>query len=298
MNFFTKYYSRFNPLHNSYSIVHYKHYYNWEIVFLKYMNEYNNNNNLIKKINKGAGCSRSGNNYEKKVWNFCKNCKWIGAERWFNTQSISQLAGSGAGNDIECNYLESNDVPIEIKRPTPDWMQCSIEYSTCGKWQGKQNSKIPEKCRDVFNNILYNNVLYNGDVPPFMTSKITHDEWCKIKSESNKWDDFYIEIPSDTIRKLYHLKGCKYIQIDGYGLYKLDDDVCNFDVPLFDIAQRMRIRTKIHSKKNSKGFCTLSVTAACQPVRLKDLVKSKYSLDDKDKIPAQLEYVLSNDNNF
>ena len=292
MNYNPTSFQQITTFYKCYSTIMYKNY--WEIMFLKYMNEYNK---VLVNKNKGSGCSKSGNNYEKKVWNVCKNCKWIGTEKMFNTQSISQLAGSGAGNDIECDYLLQNDVPIEIKRPTPDWMQCSIEYAN-GKWQGKENSKIPKECREVFNDILSSHVLYDGVVPPFMVGKITHDEWCKIKLETSKWDDIYIEIPPDTIRKLYRLKGCKYIQIDGYGLYNLCDDICKFDVPLFDIVQRLRIRPKIHSKKNKKGFCTLSVTAACQPVRLKDLVQSNYSLDDKDKLPKPLEYVLSNDNNF
>ena len=122
-----------------------------------------------------------------------------------------------------------------------------------------------------------------------MKRSITHEEWKKIKKETNKWNDKYYDIPPDTIRKLYLSKGCKYIQISQYGLYHLQEDVCNFGVPLFEIKQRFRIRTKVHSKKNKSGFCTLSVTCACQPINIKNLNKSNYSLDTKSRLPYKLK---------
>lgn len=97
-------------------------------------------------------------------------------------------------------------------------------------------------------------------------------------------------MPKDTIQKLYKAKGCNYIQIsNGFGLYHLGEDICNFDVPLFDVEQQLRVRTKIHQRKNKKGYCNLSVTIACKPKKIKkDLIKSKYSLDDKTKLPINL----------
>ena len=62
------------------------------------------------------------------------------------------------------------------------------------------------------------------------------------------------------------------------------------NVPLFDLEQQLRIRTKIHTKKNKKGFCSLSVTAACQPKNIKELILSQYTLDNKDKLPGNLIY--------
>jgi len=49
---------------------------------------------------------------------------------------------------------------------------------------------------------------------------------------------------------------------------------------------------KIDFIKNKKGFCTLSVTIACQPKNIKHLIKSKYSLDNKDKLPHSLIYKI------
>jgi hypothetical protein len=71
-------------------------------------------------------------------------------------------------------------------------------------------------------------------------------------------------------------------------LYHLGTDVCGFDVPLFETEQQLRIRTKIHARKNKKGFCALSVIIACQPKKIKQLQPSKYSLDNKSKLPINL----------
>ena len=83
----------------------------------------------------------------------------------------------------------------------------------------------------------------------------------------------------------------KYIQISNKGLYHLGDDICNFQVPLFDCEQELRVRTKIHSRSNSKGFCCLSVTIACKPRNIKNLSPSTYSLDNIQMLPNNLTYI-------
>jgi hypothetical protein len=247
----------------------------------------------VKTFSPGSQCSVSGNNYEKKIHNICKNCDIN--HKPFNTQKEEELAGSSSKNDIECNFINEKDIGIEIKKSnTPDWMQCSIKYNNkTNKWIATNKGKIPINCRELFNNLINNINLYDGEIPPFMKKSITHEEWCNIKKETNRWNDKYITIPSDSISKLYQEKNCNYIQIsDGYGLYHLGKDICGFGVPLFNIEQQIRIRTKIHTKKNKKGFCCLSVTVACQPKDIKKLTPSKYSLDNKDKLPPLLIYKL------
>lgn len=246
-----------------------------------------------KKLPKGSQCSVSGNNYEKEIYNICKKCDIN--NKPFNTQREEELGGNTIKNDIECNFIKEKDIGIEIKKSkTPDWMQCCIKYNNKQKkWEATEKGKIPIKCRELFNKLINNIDLYDGEVPLFMEKLITHEEWIKIKKETTKWDDKYITIPSDSISRLYQEKGCNYIQIsDGYGLYHLGKDICNFNVPLFNIEQQIRIRTKIHTKKNKKGFCSLSVTVACQPKNIKKLIKSNYSLDNKDKLPSILIYKM------
>jgi hypothetical protein len=244
----------------------------------------------LKKV-KGSQCSVEGNKYEKKIYNIIKNCKIN--NKLFNTQKEDDLAGSSSKIDIECNFNTEKDIGIEVKKfNTPDWMQCSIKYDKKNKsWIATNKGKNSIECRQMFNKLINDINLYNGEIPPFMKKSITHEEWIKIKLETDKWNDKYIDIPPDYISKLYKAKGCNYIQIsDGYGLYHLGNDICNFDVPLFNVEQQLRIRTKIHTRKNKKGFCNLSVTISCQPKDITKINKSKYTLDDDNKLPVSLIY--------
>ncbi len=246
---------------------------------------------------KGKMCSVSGNNYEKQVHSIVHRCTLYDIP--FNTQNVSDLGSSTNKNDIVCN-LKSTDgsidktFGIEIKRyNTPDWMQCSISFDEkLNKWTAhKIKSKIPIECYNIFEGLLNHINLFNGNIPPFIHKHITYDEWLSIKKSNHIWNDLYIDIPNNTIQKLYSIKGCKYIQLsNGYGLYHLGHDICNFNVPEFIIDQQLRIRVKVHSRKNKNGFCNLSITAACQPKKIKLLTKSPYSLDNIQSLPLNLTY--------
>jgi hypothetical protein len=65
---------------------------------------------------------------------------------------------------------------------------------------------------------------------------------------------------------------------------------CSYSGKKYELQQRLRVRTKIHEKKNKKGFCKLSVTIACQPKKIKNLINSEYSLDNHMKLPLNLSY--------
>ncbi len=256
---------------------------------LKNQVEINKENNKKKNL-KGAGCSIMGKKYELQIYNIVKMCKLNGNE--FNTQTEYELGGCSIRNDIECNMSYKKDIQIEIKKSkTPDWMQCSLKYDSINKkWIGSSKNKIPEKSKIIFEELVSNIILFNGRVPPFMTKDITHEEWVKIKKETTDFNDIYIDCPTDTIKKLYSEKQCKYIQISDKGLYHLGTDICEFKVPEFICHQQLRVRTKIHTRKNNKGFCKLSVTIACQPKNINGLVISNYSLDNQMKLPHNLVY--------
>ena len=247
--------------------------------------------NYVKKdLKKGSECSVQGNKYENAIYNIVKHTKINGKN--FNTQKKEELGCSSARNDIECNYVYKCDIGIEIKKAnTPDWMQCVLKYDAIlNKWKTSEKSKIPEDSRHIFDKLIKNVNLYNKP-PPFLEKDITHKEWLQIKQEDSTWNDKYISIPDNTIRQLYYKKHCQYIQIsDGYGLYRLNDDVCEFKVPLFTVKQRLRIRIKVHTKKNNLGYCKLSVTMSCQPINIKQLKISDFSLDNKEKLPQNLIY--------
>ena len=264
-----------------------------EIETLKQNLETKNKELTHLKKPKGSQCSVQGTKYEKKIHNVVKHCNINNNNKLFNTQKEDELGGSSSKNDIECNFITEKDIGIEVKKyKTPDWMQSSIKYNKKNKnWEATNKSKNPDECRKMFDKLINKRNLYDGEIPPFMEKSLTYEEWIKLKSETKKWDDIYIDIPSDYISKLYQAKGCNYIQIsNGYGLYHLGNDKCDFDVPIFNIEQQLRIRTKVHTRKNAKGFCTLSVTIACQPKDITKLNRSKYTLDDENKLPVSLIY--------
>jgi hypothetical protein len=245
---------------------------------------------ISRNPSRGSNCSVKGKEYELKIHDIVKRCKL--GDQFFNTQTATELGGCSAVNDIECNLLSERDVSIEIKKSkTPDWMQCSLTYDkTQQKWIGSANAKIPVESRELFERLISDVSLFNGKIPPFMEKPMTHAEWIKEKESTKDFSDAYIDCPSDTISSLYSAKGCSYIQVSDKGLYHLGDDKCKFGVPQFEASQQLRVRTKIHTRKNSKGFCSLSVVVACQPKNINELVDSSCSLDDVSKLPDILSY--------
>ena len=251
-------------------------------------------NKDLKLYKKGRQCSDSGAQYELKIFNIVSNCHINGIK--FNKQNKKDIGGSSSRIDLICNYKDKFDVGIEIKKKySPDWIQCGIKYNTELKiWHVSKKTILPRKCVKIFNHILsneeINNKIYNGNVPPFINKKLTYEEWTNIKQRDQTWNDIYFDIPNDTIKNLYKRKGCSYIQISDHGLYHLGNDKCGFGVPEFIIDQQIRVRIKVHHRKNKNKYCSLSITMACQPKKINDLVKSNYSLDNISKLPNKLKY--------
>jgi len=245
---------------------------------------------LSENSARGANCSISGAIYEKQVHTICKKLRISkqGIIRKSNFCKVTEkeLGGSSAEHDLVCNF---HGIPIHIeikKSATPDWMQVSI-IKTGNIWHSKGNSKIPNGSVNVFNELIKEYSLFSGRIPPFMNRKITHDQWVTIKKRQPYFRDTYIDCPNDIISKLYKAKGTHYIQISDYGLYHTGEDPCNFGVPFFECPQELRVRTKIHSR-NLTGFLKASVMVAAKPVDLKNLEKSKVSLDNLENLPENL----------
>lgn len=101
------------------------------------------------KMKRGDGCSRSGNKYERMIYDIVSNTL-IGGNK-FNTQYPYQLGGSLASIDIVCNYTNENDIGIEIKKSrTPDWCQCSLKFDKENeRWIASNRGKNTKK-RDIY----------------------------------------------------------------------------------------------------------------------------------------------------
>ncbi|AUT19121.1 hypothetical protein DSLPV1_150 [Dishui lake phycodnavirus 1] len=177
-----------------------------------------------------------------------------------NVQDTCKLEGhSRKGNDIRCRYGD-----IEIKKAmTPDWGQEKLKFQN-GRWTGTfphlDKVRIPK-------------------LPP----NLTRHKLAKLKEANALFRDQYIDVDDDSIQKYYRSKGNAYIQVEGYGLYHLGEDPAGIGVPEFKVRQRMRVRVKTHTKTS------FSVTCAFQPVNIRELTPSPYSLDDPEKIPNGLK---------
>lgn len=243
-------------------------------------------------IKKGSQCSKEGLKYEKVIYNIVKDC--LLNNKPFNTQNEDMLGGCSFRNDIECNLYKKCDIPVEIKKyNTPDWMQCSLKYdNNVKKWIGSDKNKIPDASKKLLEDTISNYKLFNGKIPPFINNNMTYIEWKDIKKNTTDYNDIYFTCSNTLIRDLYVEKNCYYIQISNKGLYHLGNDICNFNVPEFICDQRIRLRIKVHTTKNKEGFCKLSVMISPQPVNIKLLENSLYSLDNISKLPNNLEYKL------
>jgi len=176
-----------------------------------------------------------------------------------NQNTCSLEGHSRKGNDIRCRYGD-----IEIKKAmTPDWGQEKLTFQN-GRWTGTfphiDKIRIPK-------------------LPP----DLTRHKLMKLKETNPLYRDQYIDVDDDSIQKYYKNKGNAYIQIEGYGLYHLGRDPANWGVPEFKVKQRMRVRVKTHTKTS------FSVTCAFQPVNIRELTQSPYTLDDPEKTPNGLK---------
>jgi len=243
---------------------------------------------MTDAVVRGSQCSVSGAIYEEKIAAVCRKVKSPHMVVPLCTHMIGCSAGSGPEIDIKLNWKAPGDIGVEAKRPTPDWMQMKLIKGATGAWVGVKNPKIPASAQRLFEQIIGRRVLYNGKTPPFLMRKITHADWLLAKAAEPDFKDEYISCEQETISNLYKLKGCQYIQVSGKGLYHTGEDTCGFGVPYFKCTQRIRIRIKVHSRSGAGGFASLSITAAAQPVNLKEVVASPFSLDTLEKVPHVL----------
>ena len=205
-------------------------------------------------VSKGSMCSVNGIQYE----NLC----------YENIKHSPKIVGHGGGSSHRPD-ISTHDGHIECKpENSPDWGQCIL------KWEDE---------RWVPSNALFQKYMeqVRFKPPPFIFRKIPYDEWIGIKHD---YKDEYLDVDDREIQDFYRNKGCAYIQVKVRGLYHLGEDPLKWGVPEFIVKQKMRIRVKVHSRSNSQ----LSVTAAFQPLDIKTLEPSEYSLDDSTRLPPNL----------
>jgi len=212
---------------------------------------------LVQKVCKGSMCSVNGKEYEDLCYGNIKHSPKI----------MGQGGGSSHKQDI---YTQNGHIECKRAKQSPDWGQSKLNWEE-GRW--------------VPTNELFQRYMdrVNFKPPPFLINKkMTRDEWIKIKHD---YKDEYLTVDNHEIQNFYKNKGCAYIQILGRGLYHLGEDPLEWGVPEFKVEQRMRIRAKDHGSRASTRY---SVTAAFQPLNIKALVPSEYSIDDRTRLPPNL----------
>ena len=238
---------------------------------------------------------RKGKEYERRVFNTTK-CAVLNGER-FNRQEST--AGSGRGRDLVCNHA-GLDIGIEIKNTLgAEFVQMDVRQDEEGMWRGplQTRKKLPgvvERYEAVMNgqpNLFYGN-------PPNLkacTSRGDFDIWESrflkekiARGDGRKKEYRFPCSDPDVIRQNYRDKGNVYIQIKGKGLYHLEEDVCNFGVPMFNPTRaHFRLRCK---RRGGKGCIPSSLTLSMWIDGSDTLLASPYSLDDESKFPPNLVY--------
>ena len=153
----------------------------------------NKNKKNLQYFKKGSKSLYNGIKYEQQIYSILKNTYLNGQK--FNTQTISELAGSKPINDITCNFLKTKNIGIEVKiSSTPDWMQCSLKKDNKNKWICSENGKIPYKSKLIFDNLIKGKKIFNNKIPPFLNKNLTYNEWKNIKKKDTTFNDQYFKI--------------------------------------------------------------------------------------------------------
>jgi len=244
---------------------------------------------------KGANCSVNGSRYEHCVVQVCHSLYYVvnGAPLC----ASKRVAGSSKGPDAVLLNVKGEPFHIEIKKfPNPDWGQFGLVDGTSLKELQLKPIQEP-RLRAFIQRIFVETVIPHltqreewivvGGVPNLKNIAQTSDEYAKLKSTRFELQDFYISCDDPTtIAAYYREKGCKYIQIAGFGLHHLGEDVEGFGVPEFRVPTRIRVRTKIHSSGKGKNPFKCSWTLAFQPAD--NILPSPYTLDGTGPIPPIL----------
>lgn len=188
-------------------------------------------------IRRGANAFRAGMEFEGSLLEIMKRTYDI--ETGDCLCSLDAIGG-GAG--------EGNDVPFHFRGGAYGLEAKTLNASEGGQRKFYLNDgvlQLPDDERTrIHKALLPNNFIpWEGRVPSFVRGDRTQETWDR---ESALFRDIYIDASPTSIAEYYKNKGTQYIQIEGKGLYHTGEDPCNFGVPLFSCATRLRIRCKRH----------------------------------------------------
>jgi len=188
-------------------------------------------------IKRGANSFKAGMQFEGGLLEALK--------RTYDVQNGDCLCAFDA---VSARADEGIDVPFHFRGSL-----YGLEAKTLNASEGGQRKfilkdgalQLPDDDRAKIHKALLppNFTLWEGRVPSFLKGDRTQETWDK---EAPSFRDVYVNAETTTVADFYKKKGTHYIQIEGKGLYHTGEDPCNFGVPLFTCATRLRIRCKRH----------------------------------------------------
>lgn len=224
-----------------------------------------------------------GFQYEKSLFNLLRKNNFI--SKSFHEHDI---AGSDNKSPDLIININGQDLNTEVKlNYKAQGGGTSVRYQDNIFSLVKEVSGVNEK--DIINllNSKKNEIdnmleFHKKSSVPFVTTK---DLWVQsVEKGLLSKINCYIDCESSFIENHYFNKQIYYIHIGGKGLYYMNEDIGNLNVPRFKGKTRLEIRlTRNGSKLNAKGERVCSSTLRIQS-RILNIEKSPYSLENIDSL--------------
>ena len=188
-------------------------------------------------------------------------------------QKRNLLPNNLRGNDA--GFIHQ-DIPyyLEVKNKTaPDYGQKRLVWDEEFGWNWSKQDIVSE----MFDNIGVRNLID----PDFIPKRYSLPQNV-ISQEDKRFDQLHFEqsgIILENINYLYEYyarKECYYIQIEKKGLFFLNNDVADLDVPQFNPQLSLRLRAKTHHSEPAYKYSFFAVLQ----VRRTNIPSSVYDLEE------------------
>lgn len=190
------------------------------------------------------------------------------------------VPGSSSQPDCKIVYRAvAIDIELKLGIGDADFGQLSVKHDG-RRWYLNQNTKNISTLNTLKSSGIERAINEIWDFPPpFKFSKkrgtkLTPEQWAYDRSQ---FKDIMWEAPQNTIAKFYGGKGVNYIQIKGFGLYRIPNtpETIRKKIPLFTPTVYARVRYK---PKSSGGIPDYDYSCDIGAMVGKNLQKSPFDL--------------------
>lgn len=198
-------------------------------------------------------------------------------------------AGSDPNAPDAMLTYKDEDYKIEVKLDlNVDFGQGSLDYDLKkSKWiLGGAKTPAADQMREFLTAIgvvkIVNKKWGPKGAPRKFTVPTSQYKKADVEHDYKNFKDVFVDIPKTAVADYYNTKKTYYIQIGGYGLYHMGEDIADLGTEEFDLQLRLRIRIK---RGGSLPIYNYRFTTAIQAVK-GSLKKTKSDLDDTDFLAA------------